>query len=115
FEDDKEDADLLEPRAKVVKDLFMRVARAVRQLAGENAELPELPNHSPEQLSFFVAAAIDFDIKLKYEMLESRSTSERLKRLHDLLTNAVQAVEERAGITKVASTNGHSKKKIDFE
>lgn len=114
FEDEPEDAELLEPRARAVKDLFLRVAKAVRELAGENIQLPDLPDITPEQLSFFVAAAIDFDIKLKYELLETRSTAERLKRLYELLSQAVSQVEERAGIHKVAQTNGHSKKKIDL-
>lgn len=115
FEDEPEDEELLQPRARVVQDLFMRVARAVRQLSGDRSELPDLPETSPEQLSYFIAAAIEFDIKLKYEMLELRSTSERLKRLHELLSQAVQQLEERANIHKIAQSNGHSKKKINLE
>ncbi|HZH33333.1 MAG TPA: LON peptidase substrate-binding domain-containing protein [Pyrinomonadaceae bacterium] len=115
FEDEKEDEELLQPRARVVQDLFMRVARAARKLAGEPDDLPELPDVTPEQLSFFIAAAVEFDIKLKLEMLEMRSTSERLKRLHDFLSQAVQSIEERANMTKIAQTNGHGKRNIDFE
>jgi Lon protease-like protein len=114
FEDEEEDAELLEPRARAVRDLFLRVAKAVRELAGETAELPDLPDITPAQLSFFVAAAVDFDIKLKYEMLEIRLTRERLKRLYELLSQAVSQIEDRADIHKVAQTNGHSKKKIDL-
>lgn len=114
FEDEEEDSELLDPRARAVRELFMRVARAVRELSGERTEMPELPDITPEQLSFFIAAAVDFDIKLKYEMLKMRSTGERLKRLHELLTQAVSQVEERADIHKVAQSNGHSKKKIDL-
>lgn len=114
FEDEEEDAELLEPRARAVRELFTRVARAVRELAGDRTEIPDLPDITPEQLSFFVAAAVDFDIKLKYELLKMRSTSERLKRLHDLLSQAVNQVEERADVHKVAQTNGHTKKKIDL-
>lgn len=114
FEDEPEDAELLEPRARAVRDLFLRVAKAVRELAGETIQLPDLPDITPEQLSFFVAAAIDFDAKLKYELLETRSTGERLKRLYELLSQAVNQVEERADIHKIAQTNGHSKKKIDL-
>ncbi len=114
FEDDAEDHELLEPRARAVKDLFVRTARAVRDIAGERQILPELPEVSPEQLSYFIASAIDFDVKLKYEMLKMRSTSERLRQLHELLTQAVAQVEARAGIAKAAKTNGHSTKKIDL-
>lgn len=115
FEDDPEDEELLNPRAKAVQELFMRVARAIRELAGDASGLPDLPDTTPQQLSFFVAAAIDFDIKMKYELFATRSTAERLKRLHDLLSQAVSTVEERAKIGKVAQTNGHSHKKIDLE
>ncbi len=114
FEDEEEDAELLEPRARAVRDLFLRVAKAVRELAGETAELPDLPDITPAELSFFVAAAVDFDIKLKYDLLETRSTAERLKRLYELLSQAVNQVEDRANTHKVAQTNGHSKKKIDL-
>ena len=114
FEDEEEDAELLEPRARAVRDLFLRVAKAVRELAGEQIDLPDLPDITPAQLSFFVAAAVDFDLKLKYALLETRSTGERLKRLYELLSQAVNQVEERAEIHKVAQTNGHSKKKIDL-
>ena len=114
FEDEEEDAELLEPRARAVKELFLRVAKAVRELAGETVELPDLPDITPAQLSFFVAASVDFETKLKYDLLETRSTAERLKRLYELLSQAVNQVEDRADIHKVAQTNGHSKKKIDL-
>ena len=115
FEDEEEDEEFLKPRAEAVKELFLRVARSSREIAGERSELPELPEITPEHLSFFVAAAIDFDIKMKYEMLEMRSTAERLKRLHDFLSQAVQVVEDRAKMSKLAQSNGHGKKHIDFE
>ncbi|MDQ4120185.1 MAG: LON peptidase substrate-binding domain-containing protein [Acidobacteriota bacterium] len=115
FEDDEEDEEFLNLRAEVVKDLFLRVARSTRDIAGTRGELPDLPEITPEHLSFFVAAAVDFDIKMKYELLAMRSTAERLKRLHDFLAQAVSAVEERAKMSKLAQTNGHGKKRIDFE
>lgn len=115
FEDEAEDEGFLTSRAEVVKDLFLRVAQGTRDIAGTRGELPDLPEITPEHLSFFVAAAIDFDIKMKYEMLALRSTAERLKRLQDFLAQAVLTVEERAKMSKLAQTNGHGKKRIDFE
>jgi ATP-dependent Lon protease len=115
FEDEPEDEELLTPRAHVVQELFMRVARAAREIAGDRSDLPDLPDITPEQLSHFIAAAVDFDAKTKLELLKMRSTSERLKRLHEFLSQAVQTMEDRARMGKLSQTNGHSKKKIDFE
>ena len=115
FEDDPEDKALLEARAREVTDIFLRIARAVRILNDERASLPELPETEPERLSFLVAAAVDLDIEVKQELLELRSTAERLKRLRDLLGRVVSGYEERARVHAIAKRNGHSGKKIDLE
>jgi Lon protease-like protein len=115
FEDEPEDASLLQARAHEVTDIFLRIARAVRILNDERAALPELPETEPERLSFLVAAAVDLDIEVKQELLELRSTAERLKRLRDLLGRVVTGYEERARVHAIAKRNGHSGKKIDLE
>jgi Lon protease-like protein len=115
FEDEAEDAEILAERAGQVSDLFLRIARAVRVLNDERAALPELPETEPEQLSFLVAAAMELDMEIKQELLELRYTSERLKRLRDLLTRAVSNYEERARVHGIARGNGHSGKKVNYE
>lgn len=115
FEDEAEDQGLLERRAKDVTDIFLRIARAVRILNDERAALPELPETEPERLSFLVTAAVDLDIEVKQELLELRSTAERLKRLHDLLGGVVKGYEERARVHAIAKGNGHTGKKIDLQ
>jgi Lon protease-like protein len=115
FEDEEEDADLLSSRAQTVTALFMRIARAVRVLNDERAALPTLPDTEPEQLSFLVASAMDLELSVKQEMLELRYTSERLKRLHDLLSRAVTSYEDRAHVHEIARGNGHTRRKIDIE
>ena len=115
FEDDKEDSSFLAQRAEEVSKLFMRIARAVRIINDERAALPELPPTEPERLSFLVAAAMELETEVKVELLELRSTSERLKRLRDLLARAVPGYEERARIHDIAKGNGHGGKKIDLE
>ncbi|HKR02899.1 MAG TPA: LON peptidase substrate-binding domain-containing protein [Pyrinomonadaceae bacterium] len=115
FEDEEEDADLLERRADDVSKLFMRIARAVRIINDERASLPELPPTEPERLSFLVAAAMELDTEVKLELLELRSGAERLKRLRDLLARAVSNYEERARIHGIAKGNGHGGKHIDLE
>lgn len=115
FEDEEEDAAFLEQRAEEVSKLFMRIARAVRIINDERASLPELPPTEPERLSFLVAAAMELDTEVKIELLELRSSGERLKRLRDLLARAVSNYEERARIHAIAKGNGHGGKHIDLE
>ncbi|MBA3804133.1 MAG: LON peptidase substrate-binding domain-containing protein [Acidobacteria bacterium] len=115
FEDEAEDEAMLETRAQEVTDIFLRIARAVRLLNDERAALPELPETEPERLSFLVAAAVDLDIEIKQQLLELRSTAERLKRLSSLLGGVVTGYEERARVHAIAKGNGHSGKKIDLQ
>jgi ATP-dependent Lon protease len=115
FEDEEEDAGVLTAQAEDVSRLFMRIARAVRIINDERASLPDLPPTDPERLSFLVAAAMELDTDVKLELLETRSTSGRLKRLRDLLTRAVTNYEERARLHSIAKGNGHGGKHIDFE
>jgi ATP-dependent Lon protease len=115
FEDEEEDSEFLEERAAEVSKLFMRIARAVRIINDERASLPDLPPTEPERLSFLVAAAMELDTGIKLELLELRSTAERLKRLRDLLARAVSNYEERARIHGISKGNGHGGKHIDLE
>jgi Lon protease-like protein len=115
FEDEVEDSDFLAPRAQHVMDLFLRIARAVRSINDERAQLPDLPETDPEHLSFLVASAIELDLGIKQELLELNYTSERLKRLRDLLARTVNGYEERARIHTLAKGNGHSNRKVNIE
>lgn len=115
FEDEDEDETYLAGLAAEVSALFQRIALAVRIINDERAALPELPDVDPEQLSFLVAAAMDIATEVKLELLEGRSTSERLKRLRELLSLAVANYEERARMHTIARGNGHAGKKIDLE
>ena len=115
FEDEEEDADLIKPLADDVFKLFMRIANAAHGMSGERGSFPDLPQAEPQQLSFLVAAAFNLDPKLKYELFETRSTGERLRKLREILSKSVKQVEESAEIAKIAKTNGHSKKKINLD
>lgn len=115
FEDAPEDEEQLKERASEVTTLFGRIARAVRTINDERASLPDLPETEPERLSFLVAAAMEMDMEIKQELLEVESTGERLARVHNLLSRAVDGYEERARIHSVAKKNGHGGKKLDFE
>ena len=115
FEDDKEDELLLAGAAIEVAETFTRIAQAVRTINDERAALPDISNTEPQRLSFLVAAAMEIDADLKQELLELRSTSERLERLRGMLSIAVKGYEERARIHELAKSNGHGGKRIELE
>lgn len=115
FEDDEEDPNLLSESARDVAETFTRIARAVRTINDERASLPDISDTEPQRLSFLVAAAMEVDAQIKQDMLEMRSTSERLQQLRQVLKRAVSNYEERARIHELAKGNGHSGRKIDLE
>ena len=115
FEDEEADDALLRESSRDVAETFTRIARAVRTINDERASLPDISDTEPQRLSFLVAAAMEVDADLKQELLEMRSTSERLRRLRDMLARAVSGYEERARIHEVAKGNGHSGRKIEIE
>ena len=114
FEDEAEDPEILNPLADTVFILFKRIARAAHKLSGERGAFPDIPQAEPEQLSFLVTAAFNLEPEMKYRMVETRSTIERLTHLHEILLKTVDKMEDSAEIQKVAKTNGHSKKKIEI-
>lgn len=114
FEDDAEDADVLNPLAAEVQTLFRRVALAAHKLSGERGAFPEIHQTDAQSLSFLVTTAFNLEPELKYQLLETRSTAERLNRLLDILKQTVGKMEDSAEIHKIAKTNGHSKKKLDI-
>jgi Lon protease-like protein len=114
FNDFEDDSDELKALANEVFGLFRRIAKAAHKMSGQPHTLPEIPQAEPIQLSFLVAAAFNLPNDLKYDLLKTRSTQERLKKLRGILIQAVEQIEESVNITKAAKTNGHSKKKIDF-
>ncbi|MCD9188349.1 MAG: LON peptidase substrate-binding domain-containing protein [Pyrinomonadaceae bacterium] len=114
FEDEEENESLLMEASDEVFVLFSRIAEAAHKLSNQQGELPQIPPAPPEMLSFLVTAAFNLDNEMKYELLETRSTVERLKKLREILQKAVVKMEESADIHKLAQTNGHGKKKIDI-
>lgn len=115
FEDQEEDDEALAERSREVAETFTRIARAVRILNDERATLPDISDTEPQRLSFLVAAAMEIDTEVKQELLELRSTGERLRRLRDMLVRAVTNYEERARVHELAKGNGHSGRKVEME
>ena len=114
FEDDAEDENLLNPLADEVFKMFRRVAKAAHKLSGERGVFPDVQQTEPQALSFLVTAAFNLEPELKYQLLETQSTIERLTRLREILNQTVDKMEESADIHKISKTNGHSKKKLDI-
>ena len=115
FEDQDEDDAILVESTREVADTFTRIAMAIRAMNDERAVLPDISDTDPQRLSFLVAAALEIEGEIKQELLELRSTSERLERLRTMLDQAVKGYEERARIHQLAKSNGHSGKKIEIE
>jgi len=115
FEDDEEDEGRLTEESRDVADMFMRVATAIRVINDERGSLPDISDTEPQRLSFLVAAAMEIEAETKQELLELRSTYERLRRLRDMLKRVIANYEERARLHTLAKGNGHGGKKIEVE
>jgi ATP-dependent Lon protease len=115
FEDEADDSEAIEENSREVAETFTRIARAVRTINDERVNLPDIADTEPQRLSFLVAAAMEVDTDVKQELLELRITSERLRRLRDILARAVAGYEERARVHELAKGNGHSGKRIEIE
>lgn len=114
FEDFEENQSELNLMADEVFLLFTRIADAAHKLSGASGAPPEIARAEPQTLSFLVTAAFNLEADLKYRLLETRSTIERLTKMREILFETVDKMEENAETRKTAKTNGHSKKKIEF-
>jgi len=115
FEDDENQEEAVANNAREVAGMFMRVANSIRIINDERGSLPDISDTEPQKLSFLVAAALEIEAEKKQELLELRSTGERLNRLGDVLARVVKSYEERARLHAIAKGNGHGGKKIDVE
>ena len=115
FEDEDEESPLITESAKEVAEAFTRIARAVRTINDERTSLPDISDTDPQRLSFLVSAAMEIEADVKQELLELRSTAERLQRLRGIIISTVKTYEERARIHQLAKGNGHAGHKVDLE
>ena len=115
FEDEEDESDDLRANAREVAAMFMRVANAIRVINDERGNLPDISDTEPQRLSFLVAAAMEIEPETKQELLELRSTAERLNRLRDFLARVVKGYEERARLHAIAKGNGHGGKHVEVE
>ena len=94
------DADLLRLRS-----LGERYAHALHTLRDQELEI-QLPDRAAE-LSFEVAALLEWDFEARQRLLEIRSATERVVRLLHALPALVGKAEERALLHRHAKSNGH--------
>ncbi len=68
----------------------------------------EPPYHN---LSFAIAGRIEFDLETRQEILELPTEKERLGKVKELLTEAVERLERDKAVREIAETNGHMRRK----
>jgi len=77
-----------------------------RLVAVAEADEIEQPSPGSPDLSFELASRVDFGHELKQELLELRSERRRLRRLSELLEQAVAALAREREVRQRASGNG---------
>jgi ATP-dependent Lon protease len=105
FDDGAEILDDLHRVAEDLRQIFTRVGHAARAIQDDATPLPELPL-DPAMLSFAIAQHVDIELAEKQELLASRSAAERLRRLGEILSPIVGAVEHRALVHERSKRNG---------
>jgi Lon protease-like protein len=58
-------------------------------------------------LSFAIAGRIEFDLETRQEILELPTEKERLGKVKELLSEAVERLERDKAVREIAETNGH--------
>lgn len=94
--------------------LFRKLASSAYRIEGRSGRVPDIDQAPPEELSFLVTSALNFEDQKKNEFLCMTDTKERLSQLRAILTDAVSKLEATADIRAISRTNGHSKTKIDL-
>jgi Lon protease-like protein len=115
FEDSQENKDAAKGIAEEVFALFDRIAQAAFKLSRDRRRYESISQDDPEKLSFMVMAAFNLENQLKYDLLKTIETSERLMKLRDILTQVAPSIEEQSQLLEVSQKNGHSDKHIDLD
>lgn len=112
FTDEAEDARVLQPLVAECADLYSRLIETSRVLLksqGRATDALRGPDEDPEILSFLMTGVANLPPKLKYEMLETRSTVERLTEMRPRVQSIVANLEASAAAVSAAKSNGHGK------
>lgn len=106
------DDDDYTPADTDVTDRLIRLYEEARMEEG-GEDLPELDTASP-QLSFLLAQAVP-DLAFRQVLLASVSESERIRKLAEVMPEAVAQRAFAARMKRVAPTNGHGRRKVDLD
>jgi Lon protease-like protein len=79
--------------------------REVARKLPDSPDLPEPPKE-PGALSFAIAGALPLDLRAKVQLLELRSTIDRLRRLREVLEQATELTAAQVRLQKRARRNG---------
>lgn len=96
----------LEGEAIRVKKLFEEMIALAVELSDSPLVEGAVPDEA-EALSFSVSAAVPMENALKQRLLQTTSTSYRLKELHKVLTSLIETYRRRKLAKKAAEGNGH--------
>jgi Lon protease-like protein len=81
----------------------VELLRKLGEIAGADVDELDVTSEAP---SFELAARVDFEPRLKQQLLELRSEPERLDRVSELLEGAAKALELQQAGKAIAQTNG---------
>jgi Lon protease-like protein len=101
----------LESLTEEVKKLYLRAAKALKELNDEQTLPTELPDN-PEDFSFAIAAVLQLPLEKKQPCLETRSTGLRLTKLRQHLSTLIKEYEDRANLHSKAKRNGHGSSEV---
>lgn len=108
------DHDDLTEAANELKELFNRLAKAAYDASGNRGVFPGIPDAEPDKLAYYAGIAVNLEYKEKYRLLEMSDTLERVRSVIGHISRFILKAEEQANVIKMATTNGHSKNRIDI-
>lgn len=82
-------------------ELFKRIADAASESGEAEVETPS------ENISFYIASRIDFELDTRQRILEGQTERERLEELKGLLSEAAERMERDRAAAEKARTNGY--------
>jgi Lon protease-like protein len=90
--------------AQECMELFKRIAAAASESGEAEVEEPS------ENLSFYIASRIDFELDTRQSILEGKTERARLEEIKGMLAEAAERMERERAVAEKARTNGYLRK-----